>query len=190
MLPVTFDWAQISYIGSPLMTPFWAAANVVGGLLLVMWIIAPIMCTLPYSFLSQDSCLTRSQTTRMRSTVRSCQYCRAMCLTTRRSRTTFRASSPRSSCLTRRRTRATVRYLCQSRRSLTIVRRKLADGWLQICTLVWPAVCRLDRSGDTHGLLARQGHLATVEEGHARALSPTCWRPRIRTARGTVGVGS
>lgn len=28
------------------MTPFWAAANVVGGLVLVMWIIAPIMCTL------------------------------------------------------------------------------------------------------------------------------------------------
>ena len=27
------------------MTPFWAAANVVGGLILVMWIIAPIMCT-------------------------------------------------------------------------------------------------------------------------------------------------
>ncbi|KAF8247114.1 OPT superfamily oligopeptide transporter [Wilcoxina mikolae CBS 423.85] len=43
MLPITFDWAQISYIGSPLMTPFWAAANVVGGLILVMWIIAPIM---------------------------------------------------------------------------------------------------------------------------------------------------
>jgi hypothetical protein len=49
MLPVTFDWAQISYIGSPLMTPFWAAANVVGGLIIVMWIIAPIMCkSLPY----------------------------------------------------------------------------------------------------------------------------------------------
>ncbi|KAI5778881.1 OPT oligopeptide transporter protein-domain-containing protein [Geopyxis carbonaria] len=43
ILPITFDWAQISYIGSPLMTPFWAAANVVGGLIIVMWIIAPIM---------------------------------------------------------------------------------------------------------------------------------------------------
>ncbi|KAL6718233.1 hypothetical protein ACLMJK_004321 [Lecanora helva] len=43
LLPVTFDWAQIAYIGLPLLTPFWAAANVVGGLVIVMWIIAPIM---------------------------------------------------------------------------------------------------------------------------------------------------
>ncbi len=43
LFPVTFDWAQIAYIGSPLTTPFWAAMNVVGGLVIVMWIIAPIM---------------------------------------------------------------------------------------------------------------------------------------------------
>ncbi|KAI5795315.1 OPT family small oligopeptide transporter [Peziza echinospora] len=43
LFPVTFDWAQISYIGSPLMTPFWAAANVVAGLVVVMWIVAPIL---------------------------------------------------------------------------------------------------------------------------------------------------
>ena len=42
LFPVTFDWAQIAYIGSPLLTPFWAAMNVVGGLVIVMWIIAPI----------------------------------------------------------------------------------------------------------------------------------------------------
>lgn len=42
MFPVTFDWAQIAYIGSPLLTPFWAAMNVVGGLVIVMWVIAPI----------------------------------------------------------------------------------------------------------------------------------------------------
>lgn len=42
LFPVTFDWAQIAYIGSPLTTPFWAAMNVVGGLVIVMWIIAPI----------------------------------------------------------------------------------------------------------------------------------------------------
>ena len=42
LFPVTLDWAQIAYIGSPLLTPFWAAMNVVGGLVLVMWIIAPI----------------------------------------------------------------------------------------------------------------------------------------------------
>ena len=41
---MTFDWAQIAYIGSPLLTPWWAAANVVGGLVIVMWIIAPILC--------------------------------------------------------------------------------------------------------------------------------------------------
>ncbi|OCT51760.1 Glutathione transporter [Cladophialophora carrionii] len=43
LFPLTFDWAQIAYIGSPLLTPWWAAANVVGGLVLVMWIIAPIL---------------------------------------------------------------------------------------------------------------------------------------------------
>jgi OPT family small oligopeptide transporter len=42
LFPVTFDWAQIAYIGSPLLTPFWAAMNVVGGLVIVMWIIAPV----------------------------------------------------------------------------------------------------------------------------------------------------
>lgn len=42
LFPLTFDWAQIAYIGSPLLTPFWAAMNVVGGLVLIMWIIAPV----------------------------------------------------------------------------------------------------------------------------------------------------
>lgn len=42
LFPVTFDWAQIAYIGSPLLTPFWAAMNVVGGLVIVMWVVAPI----------------------------------------------------------------------------------------------------------------------------------------------------
>jgi hypothetical protein len=41
---VTFDWAQIAYIGSPLIVPFWAALNIVGGLVVVMWILAPTMC--------------------------------------------------------------------------------------------------------------------------------------------------
>ncbi|KAI4274893.1 MAG: hypothetical protein LQ337_003597 [Flavoplaca oasis] len=43
LFPVTFDWAQIAYIGSPLLTPWWAAANVVAGLVIVMWIVAPLM---------------------------------------------------------------------------------------------------------------------------------------------------
>jgi hypothetical protein len=46
LFPVTFDWAQIAYIGSPLVTPFWAAMNIVAGLVLVMWLAAPIMCKL------------------------------------------------------------------------------------------------------------------------------------------------
>ncbi|KAI0798784.1 OPT-domain-containing protein [Xylaria sp. FL0064] len=51
LFPVTFDWAQIAYIGSPLLTPFWAAMNVIGGLVIVMWIVAPIAyyCNLFYS---------------------------------------------------------------------------------------------------------------------------------------------
>ena len=47
---MTFDWAQIAYIGSPLLTPWWAAANVMGGLVIIMWIIAPILCQRPSLF--------------------------------------------------------------------------------------------------------------------------------------------
>lgn len=43
LFPLTFDWAQVTYIGSPLLVPFWAAVNVIGGLTVVMWIVAPIM---------------------------------------------------------------------------------------------------------------------------------------------------
>ena len=43
MFPITFDWAQLAYIGSPLLTPWWAAANVFTGLAVVMWVIAPIL---------------------------------------------------------------------------------------------------------------------------------------------------
>ncbi|CAG8244368.1 unnamed protein product [Penicillium olsonii] len=43
MFPVTFDWAQIAYIGSPLLTPWWAAANIVTGLVVVIWAVAPIL---------------------------------------------------------------------------------------------------------------------------------------------------
>ncbi|KAL9488641.1 hypothetical protein ACSS6W_000918 [Trichoderma asperelloides] len=42
LFPMTFDWAQITYVGSPLLVPFWAAMNVIGGLAVVMWIIAPL----------------------------------------------------------------------------------------------------------------------------------------------------
>jgi len=45
LFPMSFDWSQIAYIGSPLVTPFWAAMNVFSGLLIVMWLVAPILCT-------------------------------------------------------------------------------------------------------------------------------------------------
>jgi hypothetical protein len=53
MFPLTFDWAQIAYIGSPLLTPWWAAANIVTGLVIVIWAAAPILCkySAPFSLL-------------------------------------------------------------------------------------------------------------------------------------------
>jgi len=41
MSVITFDWAQIAYIGSPLATPWWAEANVFAGFVAIFWIIAP-----------------------------------------------------------------------------------------------------------------------------------------------------
>ncbi|EON65330.1 hypothetical protein W97_04568 [Coniosporium apollinis CBS 100218] len=43
LFPVTFDWSQIAYIGSPLVVPFWAAMNIVSGLVVIMFIVAPIL---------------------------------------------------------------------------------------------------------------------------------------------------
>lgn len=40
---ITFDWAQIAYIGSPLATPWWAAANVLMGFVIFFWIMTPIL---------------------------------------------------------------------------------------------------------------------------------------------------
>ncbi|TFK67680.1 OPT oligopeptide transporter [Pluteus cervinus] len=42
MSVITFDWAQITYIGSPLPTPWWAAANIFGGFVFFFWIVTPI----------------------------------------------------------------------------------------------------------------------------------------------------
>ncbi|KFA61913.1 hypothetical protein S40285_02836 [Stachybotrys chlorohalonatus IBT 40285] len=41
--PLTFDWAQVTYVGSPLLVPFWASVNVVGGLVIIMWVVAPLL---------------------------------------------------------------------------------------------------------------------------------------------------
>ncbi|KAL5513009.1 hypothetical protein ACEPAH_3407 [Sanghuangporus vaninii] len=43
MSVLTFDWAQIAYISSPLATPWWAAANIGIGFILFFWILTPIL---------------------------------------------------------------------------------------------------------------------------------------------------
>jgi OPT family small oligopeptide transporter len=40
---INFDWAQITWIGSPLAAPWWAEVNVTIGFLLFYWIIVPIL---------------------------------------------------------------------------------------------------------------------------------------------------
>ncbi|KAG6817630.1 hypothetical protein H0H87_006258 [Tephrocybe sp. NHM501043] len=39
----TFDWSMISYIGSPLVTPWWSQANTVIAFIVMFWIITPIL---------------------------------------------------------------------------------------------------------------------------------------------------
>jgi hypothetical protein len=41
MSTITFDWAQIAYIGSPLATPWWAEANIIAGFVFFFWILTP-----------------------------------------------------------------------------------------------------------------------------------------------------
>ncbi|THU91639.1 OPT oligopeptide transporter [Dendrothele bispora CBS 962.96] len=38
---LTFDWSMISYIGSPLVTPWWSELNTIIALVLMFWIVAP-----------------------------------------------------------------------------------------------------------------------------------------------------
>ncbi|KAJ7498737.1 OPT oligopeptide transporter [Mycena latifolia] len=40
---LTFDWAQIAYIGSPLATPWWAEANIAAGFVFFFWILTPAL---------------------------------------------------------------------------------------------------------------------------------------------------
>lgn len=40
---LTFDWAQITWVGSPLMVPWWAEVHVIAGFILFYWILCPIM---------------------------------------------------------------------------------------------------------------------------------------------------
>ena len=44
VIPLTIDWSQITgFLGSPLMTPFWAIGNVFVGFAFWIWIITPIL---------------------------------------------------------------------------------------------------------------------------------------------------
>ncbi|KAI8865477.1 OPT family small oligopeptide transporter, partial [Ramicandelaber brevisporus] len=44
LLTVPFDWTTvIGYIGSPIITPFWAQCNLFFGFVLIMWVITPIL---------------------------------------------------------------------------------------------------------------------------------------------------
>jgi len=39
---LTLDWTQITWFGSPLVTPWWAAVNIGGGFVFFYWILVPI----------------------------------------------------------------------------------------------------------------------------------------------------
>ncbi|ORY79876.1 OPT oligopeptide transporter protein-domain-containing protein [Protomyces lactucae-debilis] len=43
ILPFTFDWAQISFTGSPILVPAWAALNALFGVACMLWIMAPLL---------------------------------------------------------------------------------------------------------------------------------------------------
>ncbi|KAJ6486426.1 OPT oligopeptide transporter [Mycena vitilis] len=43
MSVVTFDWAMISFIGSPLVTPWWSEANTIASVVICFWVVVPIM---------------------------------------------------------------------------------------------------------------------------------------------------
>ncbi|KAJ7596747.1 glutathione transporter [Mycena floridula] len=43
MSMLTFDWAMISYVGSPLVIPWWAQVNTVISMVVLFWILCPIL---------------------------------------------------------------------------------------------------------------------------------------------------
>ncbi|CZT53395.1 probable sexual differentiation process protein ISP4 [Rhynchosporium secalis] len=43
LMPITFDWSQIAYNGSPLVVPFWAQANVFAGWAFFFALVTPIL---------------------------------------------------------------------------------------------------------------------------------------------------
>ena len=47
---ITFDWSQISNIGSPLMVPWWAQVHVFAGFVVMYWLVLPILYYTNVSF--------------------------------------------------------------------------------------------------------------------------------------------
>lgn len=43
LLPITFDWSQIAYVGSPLVVPTWAILNVLASLVVWIYIVSPAL---------------------------------------------------------------------------------------------------------------------------------------------------
>lgn len=43
MSMLTFDWAQIAYIGSPLVIPWWAEVNIFVGFFVTFWVVVPAL---------------------------------------------------------------------------------------------------------------------------------------------------
>ncbi|KAE9400695.1 OPT superfamily oligopeptide transporter [Gymnopus androsaceus JB14] len=43
MSVLTFDWTEISWIGSPLMVPWWAQVHIFGGFVAFFWVLTPIL---------------------------------------------------------------------------------------------------------------------------------------------------
>ncbi|EKM56748.1 uncharacterized protein PHACADRAFT_254040 [Phanerochaete carnosa HHB-10118-sp] len=43
MSMLTFDWAQITFIGSPLATPWWAQANIAASIAFFFWFLTPVL---------------------------------------------------------------------------------------------------------------------------------------------------
>lgn len=40
---LTFDWSQINWLGSPLVTPWWAEVNIGVGAFIGLWVVVPAM---------------------------------------------------------------------------------------------------------------------------------------------------
>lgn len=55
---ITFDWGQIAYLGSPLVTPWWAEVNIFVGFVLAYCIFSP---ALYYTNVSLLECLPACQ---------------------------------------------------------------------------------------------------------------------------------